>query len=135
MAASVTNDLDSFKKGLTAVAERLGCPTCFSGADCTFQQERDFIVDESLKVTPRAELGGATTSFEPGRGGTGVTVRLTPEAEYDLDHILRAVDIIGRDLGQHWKSGGLAYCCSGFDITFQQQLSFLVDGEGSVRPG
>lgn len=135
MPASVANDLDAFKKGITALAEQLGCGSCFSGIDCTFQMERDFVINEKLKVTsvPGASKGMAVTEIAgPSRG---VTVSMPTAVHYDLKKILNVADLIGRNLGRHWQSGGLAYCCSGFDITFGQELNFLVDNDGNVRPG
>ena len=49
MSAKVANDLDTFKKGVAAFAERLGCPECFSGFDCTFESERDFVIDADVE--------------------------------------------------------------------------------------
>lgn len=45
LSAKVAYDLNSFQKVLGSLAERLGCPQCLSGVDCTFQLERNFIVD------------------------------------------------------------------------------------------
>ena len=134
MPASVANDLDAFKKSVAAVAERLGCGNCFSGVDCTFQMERNFIVNEELRIAsrPAVNIGTADT---PGVGAArGVTVSVPPAVNYDLEKVLRVIDIVGRDLGQHWRSGGLAWCCSGFDITLQQELEFIADNDGNVRP-
>ena len=52
MPAKVANDLDTFKKGVAAFAERLGCPECFSGFDCTFESERDFVMAGHRPVAP-----------------------------------------------------------------------------------
>jgi hypothetical protein len=134
MPASVANDLNAFKKGITALAERLGCGSCFSGIDCTFQMERDFIIDEALKVAP-VHGGSQGMAFSEIAGPSrGVTVSMPPAVHYDLRKILNVADIIGRNLGQHWLSGGLAFCCSGFDITFRQELNFIVDNNGNVTP-
>ena len=134
MPAAVANDLDAFKKGITALAERLGCPTCFSGLDCTFQMERDFVVNEELEATP----GHGTSQGMAISGTTGASrkmaVSLPPAVDYDLEKILKVADSIGRSYGQHWLSGGQAWCCSGFDITFRQELDFMVDNDGNVSP-
>lgn len=126
MPAAVANDLDTFKKGVTAFAEQLGCPECFSGFDCTFESERDFIVDTKLNVKRTAVRAGQAVS----RGGRErkVTVALAPAAEYDLKGILKTIDILGRRLGPHWEQGGQAWCCSGFDVTFERELQHLIDG-------
>ena len=134
MPASVANDLNAFKKGITALAERLGCGSCFSGVDCTFQMERDYVFKENLEVVPVSGVSqgmGVSGVTGPSRS---VTVTMPTEVNYDLEKILTVVDIVGRNLGQHWLQGGLAYCCSGFDITFEQELKFMVDNEGNVSP-
>ena len=133
MPASVANNLDVFKKGVTAVAEQLGCPTCFSGLECTFQMERNFVISEDLKLATRAGgIQGIAISESAGISH-GVTVSMPTAVHYDLEKILSVVDRVGRNLGQHWISGGLAYCCSGFDITFGQELRFIADNDGNVR--
>jgi hypothetical protein len=54
--ASVAYDLGKFQKSLVNLAERLGCRPCLSGADCTFQIERDFVINPaSLAVTPAVD--------------------------------------------------------------------------------
>jgi hypothetical protein len=134
MPASVANDLNAFKKGITALAERLGCGSCFSGVDCTFQMERNFVIDEALNVAPVPSASKGVEVTEISGPSRGVTVTMPATVDYDLKKILHVADLIGRNLGQHWLSGGLAYCCSGFDITFQQELNFMVDQEGNVSP-
>jgi hypothetical protein len=56
--ASVAFDLGKFQKAVGNVLGRLGCPGCTSGHEILFQQEAQFIVDENLRVTPVAEVGG-----------------------------------------------------------------------------
>jgi hypothetical protein len=128
MPAKVANDLDTFKKGVAAVAERLGCPECFSGFDCTFESERDFVIDADLKVAATEVRAGQAVS----RGATQreVTIALTPSTEYDLEAILTKIDIWGKRLGPHWLQGGLAMCCSGFDMTFERELHATLDADG-----
>jgi hypothetical protein len=132
MPAKVANDLDTFKKGVAAFAERLGCPECFSGFDCTFESERDFIIDEDLSVTATEVRPGQAVS----RGATHreVTIALTPSAEYDLKAILTRIDIFGKRLGPHWLQGGPAMCCSGFDMTFERELHAQLDADGNFAP-
>jgi hypothetical protein len=49
--AKVAFNMDSLLKIVNNVGEAIGCRTCFSGADCYFQLEKDFVVDpESLVV-------------------------------------------------------------------------------------
>jgi len=131
MPAAVANDLDSFKKGVTAFAEELGCRECFSGFDCTFESERDFLLDKNLKVRRTSVRPGQAVSR--GAGERRVTVPLAPAAEYDLKSILKTIDILGRRLGSHWEQGGQAWCCSGFDVTFERELQFIADGGPNPR--
>jgi hypothetical protein len=130
MPAKVANDLDTFKKGVAAFAERLGCPECFSGFDCTFESERDFVIDADLQVAATEVRAGQAVS----RGATQreVTIALTPSTEYDLKSILGKIDIWGKRLGSHWLQGGLAMCCSGFDMTFERELRATLDVDGNI---
>ena len=132
MPAKVANDLDTFKKGVAAFAERLGCPECFSGFDCTFESERDFVIDADLKVT--ADRGSGRAGGVPRRRRREVTIALTPSTEYDLEAILTKIDIWGKRLGPHWLQGGLAMCCSGFDMTFERELHSTLDVDGNFAP-
>lgn len=55
--ASVSNDLGKMQKTLANVVARLGCPQCHSGHRILFQEEVEFLVDESLRVMPAATVG------------------------------------------------------------------------------
>jgi hypothetical protein len=49
-------ELDSLTKVVRNVAELLGCPECFSGANCYFELQRQFLVDPAdLSVRPSFE--------------------------------------------------------------------------------
>jgi len=133
MSAKVANDLDAFKKGVVAFAEQLGCPECFSGFDCTFESERDFVINERYKVTANPAVPGK--SFSSGAARREVSVPMSPSREYNLDWILERIDIIGRGLGGHWEQGGLAFCCSGFDVTFGREMEFILGDDGNLNPG
>lgn len=53
LPAAIAFDLGRFRKSISSLAERLGHPTCLSGAPCFFDFERAFRVDpESLAITP-----------------------------------------------------------------------------------
>ena len=56
MPAEVAFNIDLVQKTVLSLAERLGCPQCFSGSNCVFQLERDFIVDRSGAVHGAREL-------------------------------------------------------------------------------
>lgn len=51
--ARAAYDLASFQKSIGNLAERLGCPQCLSGANCLFELERDFLINDKLDVVPR----------------------------------------------------------------------------------
>lgn len=136
--ASVAYDLSSFQKSIAVIAEKLGCPACFSGADCTFLQERDFIVDERLEVRPASSEISVLPIPIPNPTGqvsatpitlpnpSVVSVNLAPSVSYSLDSIQQAVARVAARLG-------CEPCHSGFDITFRQELSFAVDEQLNVR--
>lgn len=55
---SVAYNLDKFQKALGSLAQSLGHTACFSGADCTFTNMRDWVVDpETLNVRQVEGLG------------------------------------------------------------------------------
>ena len=56
--AEVAFNIDLVQATVVNLAERLGCPQCFSGANCLFQLERDFIVDRGGGVHGGHELFG-----------------------------------------------------------------------------
>ncbi|MGY6554467.1 MAG: hypothetical protein ACXIUM_08095 [Wenzhouxiangella sp.] len=51
--AKVAYDLGSLQKTLANLAERLGCQACLSGANCLFEIQRDFVVNDRFEVNPR----------------------------------------------------------------------------------
>ncbi len=119
--ASVAGDIGSFQKSLTNLAELLGCGSCFSGADCTFQITRDWVINERLEARPAVNL---EPDPHPWRG---VTATLPANVSYDIKKIQQVVATIAGQLG-------CAACCSGFDLNFRQELEFIVDQKANVRP-
>jgi hypothetical protein len=133
MPAAVAYNLEAFQKSIGALVEQLGCRTCFSGADCTFQQERDFIINAEGEVSASRENPNPSpwltfTRFhgpqpDPWRLATAT---LPANVGNNLEQIRGVVaDIAGRL--------GCSGCCSGFDILFQQELDFVVNEAGEVR--
>lgn len=127
--ASVAGDLDSFQKGLAVVAERLGCPACFSGVDCRFQIERGIVLDERLdaRFAERPDEPGLKAELGAALDDTSRTVTANIPTGLKLADIQAAVASIADRLG-------CLACCSGFDIEFQQEIDFLVGREGKIRP-
>jgi hypothetical protein len=56
LPAEVAFSIDLVQRTIVNLAERLGCPSCFSGANCVFQLERDFVVDPGGVVHGTHEL-------------------------------------------------------------------------------
>ena len=131
MPAKVANDLDTFKKGVAAFAERLGCPECFSGS---IARSRANATSSSTTISTCGHGGSCRASSVPWRDKREVTIALTPSTEYDLEAILTKIDIWGKRLGPHWLQGGLAMCCSGFDMTFERELHATLDVDGNFAP-
>lgn len=127
--ASVAGDLERFQKGLAVVAERLGCPACFSGIDCRFEIASGLVLSENLEASfaepvdepgLKAELGASLNE-------TQRTVTANIPTGLKLQDIQAAVATIADRIG-------CMACCSGFDIEFQQEIDFLVGREGKIRP-
>jgi hypothetical protein len=124
--AAVAYDLAAFQKSIANLVERIGCRTCFSGADCTFLHERDFVINEKLEIQPSA--GGSVQLLEnpipsPWRSARAT---LSGKAAYNLKQIQEVVANIAGRLGH-------PMCCSGFDIFFRQELDFMVNEAGQIR--
>ena len=119
MPAAVAYNLESFQKSLAVVAERLGCRGCFSGADCTFHMERDFVVSERLEIST-VSLPQDPVSVRP------VTATLASGISHDLSKLQATVAMIAGRLG-------CEACCSGFDITFRQALDFIIDEQLNIH--
>jgi hypothetical protein len=122
MPAAVAYDLAAFQESIAHLVERLGCRTCFSGADCTFLHERDFVINEKSEVHPSA---GASVQLNPGPSPWR-RVTLSEKVGHNLKQIQGVVANIAGRLGHPG-------CCSGFDILFRQELDFVVNEDGQIR--
>lgn len=105
---SVGYNLKNFQKSLGALAERLGCKPCLSGADCIFQFERDYVINEKL-----AAAGGLAAS-EAADVPTA-TITLPAAVNGNLGLLQKAVANIADKLG-------CKPCTSGFDLIFRTEL-------------
>jgi hypothetical protein len=112
---------DALKKSIASVAEQIGHPRCFSGADCLFQMERAFAVDAQGRVAaePNPEPWRV---FEPSPDPWRVTIGLSSGVKYDLDKVLTAVDRVIDLIGPH-------PCISGFDVLLRDELNLIVVNE------
>ena len=121
--ASVAFNLGEFQKSIATLVERTGCRTCFSGADCHFQQERDFLINEKTELT--AFWGTSVQGPVPQPWRTA-TVTLPAKVANNIEQVKRVVANIAGRLG-------CPQCCSGFDILFQQEHEFVMNEAGEVR--
>ena len=122
--AKVAYDLNSLNKGIDAVLDRLGCLPCFSGADCTFLHERDFIINERLEVNagpfPEPWSVASQIQLRP------VVVSLDRETSYDIEKVK---SVVANVLGKL----GCSQCHSGFDITFRHEWEQQLGREFNTR--
>lgn len=118
LPASVAYDPKALKKGIATIVERLGCPKCFSGADCFFINEREFVLD-SKSAVERSNI--AEPNPDPYRPNT-YAVGLSSGVRYDLDKVFRAVDKVIDIIGHH-------PCISGFDFHFRDELRTIIVNE------
>jgi len=108
--AQIAYNIDALNKGIGAIMDKLGCGNCFSGADCTFIHERDFVINEVSRVEPEpAPWTPAELSAHR------VSVLLSKEVAYDM----KAVQTVIAKLGER---GGCAPCHSGIDFSFRQEI-------------
>jgi hypothetical protein len=110
---------------------RLGCLTCFSGADCHFTAERDFVVTHEGDLfhrSPALDPKPVPWIASPNASST-LQVALAPGIQYDIDQVFRAVDlVIGR-------LGGCLPCHSGFDVSYLNEIETLgINPDGTVTP-
>lgn len=124
--AKVAYNLDAFQESIADLVDRLGCRACFSGADCTFQLERDFVVNEALAMSAaRSRFADDPVPIMP---ASSLSAAIPTEVSYDINRVQKVVAEIAGLLG-------CEACCSGFDITFRNQLDFLVNKELGVTRG
>ena len=125
---SVAYDLAKFKKSVASLAGKLGCGSCFSGANCLFQTERDYLVD-AKKLAVQAHFGSRVATVPD--TAPAVTLNLPGAVSGNLVLLNRA---IGNMVG---KLGCMA-CTSGFDIIFKSEFeklkpqAFSASANGSV---
>lgn len=110
---SVGFNIKKFQKSLASLAEKLGCLKCFSGADCFFQWERDYVINPATAAA--LSLPAAGRGATPDTAPT-VTANIPRAVSGNLSLLQKAVANIAGKLG-------CAPCTSGFDLRFQQEIS------------
>lgn len=144
--AKVAYDLGAFQKSIANLVEELGCKPCFSGADCLFRNEMNFLVAQDLKVSPVIQrlgslgidpfvISGADPHPQPGLPAFAgadpqpepslVSVSLPVKVGFDIAKISKVVAQIADNLGH-------AQCVSGFDIFFRNQLELIVNEKAEL---
>jgi hypothetical protein len=116
LPASVAYNPRALKASITKAMEKIGCPKCFSGADCYFQMEREFVLNAVSGPDP------TPWHFEPGfeaQPAHTYTVGLARGVRYDINNVYRAVDKVIDLIGAH-------PCISGFDVFFKDYLQHVV---------
>ena len=125
LPAKVAYNPESLKKTIGSLLQHLGCPGCFSGADCVFTAERDFVVDQD------GIFSHLTTELvpQPLPPVADLTVSLSPGNRFDINKVFSAIDTVVARL-----PGGCAPCHSGFDISFLNEVEFLgIDENGKAQ--
>ena len=115
--AKVAYSPDALKKSIATLVERLGCPKCFSGADCFFEMERRFVLTAQQDPEPDPWVSAAPSiTAQPAHLRT---VGLSKGVRYDINKVFRAIDKTIDIIGPH-------PCISGFDIFFKDVLQQIV---------
>lgn len=140
LPASVAYNVDLLKESIAGIVERLGCTRCFSGADCVFQLERDWVVNEKLELVARAEpdpepwvTGPDPTPWRavagpdptPWKMSKISNVSLSAKVAFDLERIQEVVARVAGKLGH-------AQCFSGFDIGFGLEERIVLGEKGRI---
>jgi hypothetical protein len=115
--ARVAYSPDALKETIANVMERIGCPKCFSGADCYFQMERQFVLKPNWGPDPTPwQAATPTLEMQPDHV---YTVALAKPVRHDINNVFRAVDKVIDIIGAH-------PCISGFDVFFKDYLQHIV---------
>jgi hypothetical protein len=115
--AKVAYNPDALKKSIAQLVERLGCPKCFSGADCLFEMERRFVLTAQQDPEPDPWVSAAPAiTAQPAHLRT---VGLSKGVRYDINKVFKAIDKAIDIIGPH-------PCISGFDIFFKDVLQTIV---------
>ena len=124
--AAVAYDLGAFQKSIADLVERMGCRACFSGADCTFQLERDFVINEKLELRAASPITAVPDMrLALPQDPVPLKVALPSKVSYDLKLVQKVVAQIADRLG-------CAACCSGFDIRFLHERELIINEAGRL---
>jgi hypothetical protein len=115
LPAKVAYSPDALKKSIGNLLERLGCPKCFSGADCLFHLERDFLLDAKGALDANAVAGPQPL---PWLAASTVQVSLARGARFNIDKVFKAVDSVIQVIGA-------CPCHSGFDVLYLNEIQVI----------
>jgi hypothetical protein len=129
--AKVAANIKTLKSTLENIAERLGCRPCFSGADCFFELEKNYVVDEKAKLATSLQVPQVLARGFPSRAASNtVNVVLSNKAGYNIGTITAAVEKIA-------ELSGHTACATGCNLFFQHFLddmrSFAVNERGLIQ--
>jgi hypothetical protein len=126
--ASVASNIKTLKSSLKSIAERLGCGKCFSGADCFFQLQNRYLIDEKLQIA--AHTTAVSDAIPAKTSAKNVYVNLSSKASYDINTVLASIDKIAE------LSGHVA-CATGCNLFFRNFIReldvFDVNDKGIVN--
>ena len=112
--ASVALNPEGFAGAIESIAEKLGCPRCFSGVNCLFQREMDFVINEKLQALPQDPI--------PVRELPQIDIAASEKVFMNIDMVKKAAEIVFKDLG-------CLPCTSGKDILFRNTIRTLTIDE------
>lgn len=114
LPARIAYDPGALKESIGSIMERIGCPKCFSGADCLFRMERSLVVDEKGRADPEPDPW-ADHHIRPFEAKHQVTVAMATEVKHDINRVFEAIDRVIDVIGPH-------PCISGFDTLFKDEM-------------
>lgn len=121
LPAKAAYNPDLLKKSIGSLMEKLGCGHCFSGANCLFMHERDFVLDgvSAVALNPQP--------LPPVDGPGHAIVSLSAGNRYDIEKVFRAVDKVIDIIGE-------CPCHSGIDVLYRNELQVIgIDAKGEAH--
>jgi hypothetical protein len=117
LPASIAFNLGALKETVTSAMERLTCPTCFSGYDCHFAQQRDLLVDEEKNITANPDPV-PWTGVNPPPVPWSVAVGFQGNTAYNIDLVLKTVENVAGSLG-------CLPCHSGWNVSYYNEVILI----------
>jgi hypothetical protein len=121
LPAKIAYHPEALKQSIGSLLERLGCARCFSGADCLFTHERDYVVDV------KGGISAVTVELNPQPlppRADHATVSLASGVRYDIDKVFKAVNKVIDIIGS-------CPCHSGIDVLYLNELKVIgIDAHG-----